>query len=240
MTESRKGIIVAIDGPAGSGKSTAARQLARAEGLHYLNTGAMYRAVAHLASEGGIDAAAQPERAAEVARAMDFEYRVQGDALHFWVASKAGARKEDLTPVLFTAALTEKLQPVVTNEAIRAVLVEKMRAAARAVLSQGAKGVVLEGRDIGTVVFPDASIKFYIHADLDARAQRRAAELAARGEKVELGGLMKQIARRDDFDEQRTVGPLKRADDALDVDTSHLDVDQTLAKLRAELKARLG
>lgn len=223
--------VIAIDGPAGSGKSTAARRLAEALGFTYVNTGAMYRAVAFLAKEGGIDLThAGP--VAEVARLMNFAYRLQDGRQHFIVN---GA---DHTDALFTAALTEQLKPVVNNPAVRAALVQKMRTAARALLAQGVPGVVMEGRNIGTVVFPDAVLKFYIHANLEERARRRAAELQARGEAVDLEGLRQQIRYRDDTDRARAIGPLVQAADALDVDTTHLDENDTLRRLLQEARAR--
>lgn len=234
-----KSLIIAIDGPAGSGKSTAAGKLAAAEHLVHLNTGAMYRAVAFLASEGGIDAEKQPESVVSVARKMRFEYRLNAKGEQsYWVAASEGQPLEDRTSVIFSAALTEKLGPVVNHEAVRAVLVQKMRDAAHGVLAQGARGVVLEGRDIGTVVFPDAFIKFYIHADLNERTRRRAEELRGRGELVEEDGLKKQIEYRDRIDQSRTVGPLKKADDAIDVDTTFLGPAETMALLRQELANR--
>jgi len=232
-------LIVAIDGPAGSGKSTAAGKLASAEGLVHLNTGAMYRAVAYLVSEGGIDAERQPERVVAVAKKMTFEYRLNEEGEQaYWVTRNESQEPLNVTPMIFTAALTEKLKPVVNNEAVRAVLVQKMRDAAHRVLAGGAKGVVMEGRDIGTVVFPDAFIKFYVHADLAERTRRRAEELRAKGELVEEEGLRKQIEYRDRIDQSRAVGPLKKADDAVDVDTTHMGPDETLTFLQRELAKR--
>ena len=231
-------MIVAIDGPAGSGKSTVARRLAEAEGFAHLNTGALYRAVAHLAGEGGIDPERQPERTAQIAREMVFEYDVAGGGQRFLVAAQPGAPKRDLTQALFTTALTQQLKPVVNNEAVRAALVEKMRAAARKVLAAGARGVVLEGRDIGTVVFPDAFLKIYLQADLEERTRRRAEELRARGERFEEAGLKKQIEYRDQVDASRSVGPLKRAEDAVVIDTTGMDAEATLRKLQEELGKR--
>lgn len=234
------GNIVAIDGPAGSGKSTAARMLAEAEGFVHLNTGAMYRAVAHLVSEGAFDPERDPQRTAQIARDMVFHYRIVNDKQEFWVAPKAGSPEQDLTPLLFTAALTQKLRPVVNNEKVREALVDKMRAAAARVLAEGAKGVVLEGRDIGTVVFPDAPVKFYIEADLEERTRRRAQELRAKGETVDEAGLREQIRHRDQIDSSRPVGPLKRADDAIPINTSNLKPDEVLKRLRDEVRARLA
>jgi len=224
-------MVIAIDGPAGSGKSTAARHLAEELGFTYLNTGAMYRAVAFVAKEGGIDFS-HDRQVGEIARKMRFEYRIQDGQPHFIVNG------EDRTRELFTVALTEQLKPVVNNLTVREALVKKMRDAVRAVLAQGVAGVVMEGRDIGTVVFPSAALKFYIHADLEERTRRRAAELQARGEPVDLEGLRKQIRYRDDTDRARSVGPLVQAADAIDVDTTHLDEKATLRRLLKEARAR--
>ncbi|HYG76037.1 MAG TPA: (d)CMP kinase [Planctomycetota bacterium] len=223
--------VIAIDGPAGSGKSTAARRLAEAIGFVHLNTGAMYRAVTHLALESGIDLNDE-ERVSDVADAMKFDYKIIEGAQHFIV------NKNDLTHELFTASLTKELKPVVNNPAVRGVLVKKMRDAVHHLVKDGIKGVVMEGRDIGTVVFPDSKLKFYIHADLDTRTKRRAAELAARGEKFDMEGLKRQIKYRDETDEQREIGALKQAHDAIDIDTSQLDEAATLNMLLEEVRKK--
>lgn len=226
--------VIAIDGPAGSGKSTAARRLAEALDYTYINTGAMYRAVAHLALQGGIDLD-DPRKApvvAGVARTMRFEY-VLKDAQQRFVVNG-----HDSTDALFTAELTGRLKPVVNNNEVRAALVLKMREAAQAVLARGARGVIMEGRDIGTVVFPAAAVKFYIHADLGERARRRVTELLARGEPVDLHGIQKQIEKRDDTDKGRAIGALVRAGDAIDVDTTHRNEEQTLQFLLGKLRER--
>lgn len=221
--------VIAIDGPAGSGKSTAAHRLAEAIGFTHLNTGAMYRAVAFRALEAGIDLADE-EHVSDVAQSMLFEYRIVQGKQHFIVNGR------DCTHELFTAALTGQLKPVVNNPAVRGVLVKKMRDAVHHFLQQGMKGVVMEGRDIGTVVFPDAPLKFYIHADLDTRTKRRAAELKSRNEPFDYAGLKKQIKYRDEADQQREVGALKQAHDAIDIDTSTLDEEATLKRLLEEVK----
>ncbi len=229
--------IIAIDGPAGSGKSTAARRLAQALGFIYLNTGAMYRAVAFLAQEGGIDLNDEQKAAliAQIAREMRFEYHAGAGQERFMVNG------QDRSGQLFTATLTGQLKPVVNNLGVRAELVKKMRSAAAEFLAQGAKGVVMEGRDIGTVVFPGVKLKFYIHAELDARAQRRAGELQTRGDTaIDLEGLRKQIQYRDDTDRAREVGALKQADDAIDIDTTHLNEEATLQRLIKEVEKRGG
>jgi cytidylate kinase len=216
-------------------KSTAARQLAAAEGLVHLNTGAIYRAVAHLTDEGGIDAERQPARAAEIARAMDFRQENTAGQARFLVAPRAGTPRKDLTEALFSAALTQKLKPVVNNAAVRAAVVDHARRAARELIAKGAPGVVLEGRDTGTVIFPHADVKFYLQASLEVRTQRRADELRARGENFDAQGLRDQIAYRDQIDESRSVGPLKPAADAIHVDTTRLGPEEVLAFLREKL-----
>lgn len=225
--------IIAIDGPAGSGKSTAARHLAKALGFTYINTGAMYRAVALLAQEGGFDLSVE-KKVAAVAESMRFEYGERDGRQRFIVNGT------DRSEELFTAALTAQLKPVVNNHFVREALVDKMRTAARGVAERGAKGVVLEGRDIGTVVFPNAVIKFYIHASLDARTERRALELKAKGELVDFGGLQRQIQYRDDTDKEREVGALIQAADAIDVDTTELNEEAVLERLLKDVRERLA
>jgi CMP/dCMP kinase len=222
--------VIAIDGPAGSGKSTAAHRLALALGFTHLNTGAMYRAVAFVAGEGGISL--HGPAVVDVARQMKFHYDIHDGEQRFFVNSV------DRTDSLFTASLTEQLKPVVNNTDVRKVLVDKMREAVKEFLALGVKGVVMEGRDIGTVVFPDAALKFYIHADLNARTERRAAELKARNEIVDFDGLKKQIQYRDETDKARTVGALIQAADAIDIDTTHLDEEAVLKRLLDEVRKR--
>ena len=216
-------MIVAIDGPAGSGKSTAARNLARRLGLVYINTGAMYRAVALVALETRTDLRDE-EKLAAIARSIDIRFEHQGDETRYVVNGR------DRTADLFSAALTEKLAPIVNSPRVRSVLVERMREMARG------KDVVMEGRDIGTVVFPDADHKFYLKADIAERARRRAAELLARGENVDIEAIRERIAARDEIDRSRTTGPLARADDAIEVDTSRLTAKQTLECLLEHIK----
>ncbi|MEI6235964.1 MAG: (d)CMP kinase [Planctomycetota bacterium] len=230
MNSSQQLPIIAIDGPAGSGKSTAARRLANALFYTYLNTGAMYRAAALLAQEGGFNLSDEAKIAA-VATSMRFEYGERDGRQRFIVNGI------DRTEELFAVALTGQLKPVVNNLLVREALVEKMRTAASAVVARGAKGVVLEGRDIGTVVFPNAFIKFYIHADINARTERRAAELKAKGELVDFEGLRKQIQYRDDTDKDREIGALIQAPDAIDVDSTHLNEEAVLERLLQEVRA---
>ncbi|MCX7805908.1 MAG: (d)CMP kinase [Planctomycetota bacterium] len=228
-------MIVAIDGPAGSGKSTAARNLAGRLGLTYINTGAMYRAVALLAVEAGLDLEDE-DGIVRIARSLDIRFEQDRDEPRYIVHGK------DRTADLFSVGLTSRLEPVVNSPRVRAALVDKMREmAARAAASAGTDrdgGVVMEGRDIGTVVFPDADCKFYLHADLAERARRRASELAGRGERVDIAEIERQIEARDEIDRRRETGPLKKAEDAIDVDTSRLSPEETLETLIAHIMRR--
>ncbi len=229
-------MIIAIDGPAGSGKSTAARNLAKRLGLTYINTGAMYRAVALLAIEDG-RSLKDEDAVARIARSLDIRFEQDGESPRYIVNGR------DRTADLFSVELTGRLEPVVNSPRVRGALVEKMREmAARAAVSEGTGGetggVVMEGRDIGTVVFPGADCKFYLHAELSERARRRASELIGRGEKVDIAEIERQIAARDEIDRRRDTGPLKKAEDAIDVDTSRMSPEQTLELLVSHIERR--
>lgn len=232
LPEHHSRVIVAIDGPAGSGKSTTARRVADRLGWLYLDTGAMYRAVGLAFRDRGLpftdDAAAALVPALDVALAPDPDgVRVVLD----------GA---DVTGRIRTPAAAADASRVSALPAVRQALVALQRRAAEA---YDGDGVVVEGRDIGTVVFPDAEVKFFLVADLDARAQRRAADLvalaAARGEAPPpLQSVRDEIAARDARDAGRDVAPLVPAPDAIHLDTTHLDVDaQTEVVLDAVARA---
>ena len=213
-------IVIAIDGPAGSGKSTAARRLALELSYMYLNTGAMYRAAALLAQEGGFDLSDE-KKIAGIARAMRFEYIESGGKQRFHVNGS------DRSEELFTAALTAQLKPVVNNSEVRAALVEKMRTAAHGVEARGAKGVVLEGRDIGTVVFPRAELKIFLDASPEVRAERRWKEHEEKGEELALREVLNEVHERDLRDRERKVSPLVRAQDAVLVDNTAMGIEET-------------
>jgi len=196
--------VIAIDGPAGSGKSTVARAVASRLGLAHLDTGAMYRSVAFAAMQHGVDvndAAATAELARETHIAVG-EHGVLVNGI-------------DATEAIRTEAVTQAVTAVASNPAVRAVMVEQQRAW---IADNG--GGVLEGRDIGTVVCPDAEVKVYLVADAATRASRRAAE---HGEAV-----ANDMHRRDSADSQREVSPLMRADDAVEIDTTHLSIDEVV------------
>ncbi len=195
-------MVVAIDGPAGAGKSTVARATAEALGFTYLDSGAMYRVVAlALLEQGG----------AASDRAMELDIRIGERVL---------SSGRDVTEAIRAPEVSEGASRVATNEKVRQALVGKQRA----LLADG--DWVAEGRDIGTVVAPEAAVKVYLVADPAERAARRAAELGADAETV-----LRDQALRDAQDEGREHSPLKPAEDAVEVDTTHLTVEQVVERI---------
>ena len=218
-----KGIIVAIDGPAGAGKSTIARKLADALGYVLVDTGAMYRSVALAAHRSGVpwnDATGL----GGLARGL-----VSQRALSFERDAALGVRVklsgEDVSEAIRTPDIAQGASTVSTHPEVRAALLELQRQAGK----EG--GVVLEGRDIGTVVFPNAQAKFFLTASAECRAKRRHAELVAKGQNVTFEDTLEDVRRRDAQDSNRTHAPLKQADDAVLVDSTDLSIDETVQKM---------
>lgn len=202
--------IIAIDGPAGAGKSTVARALAARLGLDYLDTGAMYRAVTFAALHRGIDTA-DVDRVAELAEEVTLEVGEHGvlvDGI-------------DATTQIRSREVTTAVSAVAANSAVRAELVRRQRNWAHA---HG--GGVLEGRDIGSVVFPDAELKLYLTASPRVRAERRVAEAGGDVDEIEAA-----IAKRDNFDASRSDGPLVEAAGAVVLDTTGLSIDEVLGRI---------
>jgi len=212
MTEQR--LVIAIDGPAASGKSTTARYLADRLGYTYIDTGAMYRAVTCAVLDAGIDPADR-ERVEALARELRIELRREADGtLHTYLNGV------DVSREIRTTEVTAHVSQVSSYSGVRTPVVDQQRKMGES------GGVVLDGRDIGTVVFPNADVKVFMVADLGARAERRKAELDRVGPGVPLDALMSDIAERDRFDSTRDLSPLKRADDAVLIDTSGLTIEQ--------------
>ncbi|HMH52829.1 MAG TPA: (d)CMP kinase [Candidatus Acidoferrum sp.] len=203
--------VITIDGPAGAGKSTAARALARRLGYQLIDTGAMYRALAWSVARAGLAVDDTPDLRRHLA---SVEVALDGERV---VVDGRDVSGEIRTPEIseLTSRLT-RLAPV--RE--RATPIQRAMAAAG--------GVVLEGRDTGTVVCPDADVKFYLDASIAARARRRQAELAARGVAVDVDAVREEIVRRDRQDTTRALAPLTKAPDAVAVDTTDLDVEQVV------------
>jgi len=209
-------MIIAIDGPAGSGKSTLAKLLATELGFHYLDTGAMYRAVAYRALQEGIDLTGGPELLA-IATNEAIAFGQNGPN----TVSIGGL---DVTSVIRSKEVDKAVSPVSACPAVREALTEQQRIIGRS------SNVVMEGRDIGTVVFPDAECKIYLDATPECRAQRRCLQNQERGVgSTDFKEIYDAIIARDIYDSTREVSPLRKADDAYYLDSSDLDIPQVLA-----------
>ncbi|MBW3541505.1 MAG: (d)CMP kinase [Planctomycetes bacterium] len=216
-------MIVTIDGPAGSGKSTAARGLARRLGFEFLDTGAMYRVVAETCLRTAVDLDAE-DAVAATAEAVDIRFdgpRVFADGV-------------DVTEAIRSAEVTRAASLVAVNPGVRRALAEKQRRYAEG------RNIVTEGRDQGTDVFPHARCKFFLLADEQERARRRHEELTTAGSESPLEDVLAQIRDRDQRDESRPVAPLRKAEDAIVLDTTGLSPQQVLRRLEEHVRARLG
>ncbi len=213
-------MIIAIDGPAGSGKSTVARGLARRLGFTYLDSGAMYRAVTLAALEGGADLG-DGEGLGALAAALDIELRERGDDVQVLLDGR------DVSEEIRTPAVTGASSEVAAHPQVRQAMLDKQRA----LIADG--DWVVEGRDIGTVVAPDAALKVFLTADPAERARRRAAELRRRGIEAEADDVHRAIEQRDLLDSTRSAAPLRQADDAVEIDTTGLDADQVIDRVAA-------
>lgn len=214
------GIVIAIDGPSGAGKSTIARLLAEQLGYIQIDTGAMYRAAALLLSRAGVDLE-DPDAVGRFCSTIDIRLELVDGRQ---VVRGNGADVTDLirTPEMsLLTSRTSMLRPVR----------EAMLKAQQLMGKRG--GVVLEGRDIGTVVFPDAEVKFYLSASVEERARRRCEELTLKGENVTIEETIADVARRDRQDSERDLAPLRQADDAILIDSSRLSIDEVLAEMIA-------
>ncbi len=213
-------MIVTIDGPAGSGKSTVAKILAERLDVRFLDTGAMYRAVALAILKAGIDESNSDQVAMHV-RNLKIEFE----------GARLLLNGEDVTTAIRTPEVTAVSSIVASNPSVRARLVELQRQIGR----QGS--LVTEGRDQGTVVFPEAEHKFFVTANIDARAWRRQQELAAKGSNLPLNIVRDQLRQRDDRDETREHAPMKPAENAIIVDTSHLTIAQVVESMAKQVLA---
>jgi cytidylate kinase len=209
------GLVIAIDGPSGAGKSTVAHLLAERLGYLQIDTGAMYRAVAYLIHQGGIDPVdldAVERLCSRVDIRLDRSDGVQ----------RVFANGQDVTALIRTPEMSLMTSRISTLKPVRdAMMLSQRRMGARG-------GVVLEGRDIGTVVFPDADVKFFLSATAEERGRRRYLELLAKGEQVTLAETIQDVTSRDLQDSQRDLAPLRMAGDAIAIDSSGRSIDEVL------------
>jgi cytidylate kinase len=223
-------VIVAIDGPAGAGKSTVARAVARRLGVAYLDTGAMYRALTWLALQEAVPPADEAALVA-LARANPIEIEPTDDG------DRVRVTGHDVTSAIRTPEVASQVSEVSAHPGVR----EEVVAAQRALLSQGSW--VSDGRDVGTVVCPDADLKVFLTASLQERARRRRADLRARGVEMDEAVVLEDVRRRDHADSTRSASPLRIAQGAVVIDSSELDADSVadlIVSLVEDVRERAG
>ena len=219
---------IAMDGPSGAGKSTLARALAARLGFLYVDTGAIYRTVGLYTARQGGDCGRKEDVVSRLPELrLSLAYGEDG-LQHMFLQG------EDVTEAIRDNAVSRYASQVSAYPEVRAFLLEMQRELART------HNVIMDGRDIGTVVLPQADLKVFLTASVEERARRRWAELAARGQEVDLDTVREAIARRDYDDTHRAAAPLRKAADAVEVDTSHLNFQESLDALLALVKERLS
>ena len=213
-------MIVAIDGGVASGKSAVGKRVAESLGLPFIDSGLMYRALTRLVMQRGID----PRDSDVVSRlAESTNTRIEGERV--W------ADGMELTEGIYDTDYADALPIISANPGVRKALVDQQRRMAHS-------GVVMAGRDIGTVVFPEADHKFFLVASLEEKVRRRAAQYERRGERVDAEAMRKEVELRDRVDSERPVAPLRPAEDAVIIDTDHLDLDQVVDRIVGRVQAR--
>ena len=221
-----KRLTIAIDGPSGAGKSTVARALAKRLGYIYIDTGAMYRSLALRVKEKGIP----PENERTLSRLAL--------SIHIHFVTEEGQPRvfcegKDITEAIRSPEISRLASSISKQRGVREALVQMQRKMGK----EG--GVVLEGRDIGTVVFPDAEVKFYLDAESNERARRRYDEMVEKGVKVDLKETQEELSQRDYSDMHRVHSPLKKADDAVFIDSTHQSVEEVVEKMVRVIKERM-
>lgn len=215
--------VVAIDGPAGAGKSAVSKRLTRALGYRLLDTGALYRTIAYLAEKAGIEWKDE-KGLAEIASGLEVDFRLEGDVNHLHVAG------EDLTELIRTPEISVGASMVSGHPMVRSALLQLQRDLG------SAGGVVVEGRDVGSVVFPKAQAKFFLTASDQVRAQRRYDELLSKGVEADFESTLKEMLERDQRDTERSLAPLVRAEDAILVDSSDANVEEVVAQMLSHVQ----
>jgi len=221
------GAIIAIDGPSGAGKSTITRLLAERLGYIHIDTGAMFRAVALAVNRSGLDIADEGTLTGFCEGLnISFRHSAQGQTVLL--------NGEDVSDAIRTPEISLLTSTVSSVKCVRENLLKRQR-------EMGMDGgVVLEGRDIGTVVFPDAEVKFFLTASVEERGRRRYLEMKEKGKAVTMEDTIAQVAKRDKQDEQREHAPLKKASDAIEIDSSRLSIEEVLEMMLKVIKKRLA
>lgn len=223
-----KYISIAIDGPAGAGKSTIARRLAKELGYYYVDTGAIYRTVAYFFDLWGIS----PKDADGISRYIDeltvgIEY--DDDGVQHMIMNGM-----DVTADIRTQEISQKASLVSAQPIVREMLLDMQRQVALE------HNVIMDGRDIGTVVLPKATVKIFLMASAEVRANRRTKELLERGQKADYNRILQEIQQRDYQDTHREIAPLKPARDSVKLDTSHMDIDGVIAAIKEIVEKKVG
>lgn len=215
-------INIAIDGPSGAGKSTLAKAIARKLHIHYLDTGAMYRGVAYAAQRAGVDIM-------DAGKVETFLYTLDIQTIYEQDEQRVLVNGENVMPFIRTPEVSKGASDISAHPCVRLKLVAMQREVAKLY------DVVLDGRDIGTFVLPDAKYKFFVTADVEERARRRYDEMTKSGISADLQKVLDDMRQRDFNDSSRSLAPLKKADDAVLIDTTSLDIDAVLKLVLSKL-----
>ncbi|HCL77142.1 (d)CMP kinase [Stutzerimonas nitrititolerans] len=219
--------VVTIDGPSGSGKGTVAALLAAKLGWKFLDSGALYRLLAFAARNHGVDLTNE-----EALKVLAAHLDVQFDTAESGQGMRIVLEGEDVTEAIRNEVVGAGASQIAALPAVREALLQRQKA------FREAPGLVADGRDMGTVVFPDATLKIFLTASAEERARRRYLQLKAKGDDVNLASLLDEIRARDERDTQRAVAPLKPADDAIQLDSTALSIEQVLGQILSEVAER--
>ncbi|MCG8472772.1 MAG: (d)CMP kinase [Desulfobacterales bacterium] len=227
MSMEKKELVITIDGPSGAGKTTVSKKLAAKIGYRYIDTGALYRGIALITSEMGIKEDDESAMA-EACESVDLRFVLEEGELKLLSGSR------DISELIRTPEISMRASSVSALKPVRAFLTVLQRRLGEE------RGVVFEGRDMGTVVFPNADLKFFLDADPHIRAERRYVELKERGSKIDFQTVKDELIQRDENDSTRALAPLKAADDAIHVDATQMDADAVVEAMVVQVSSVQG